>query len=319
MKTLRYGILSTASIVPRFINAMRAEGCGEILAVASRNMETAKAFAEKYQIPKSYGSYEELLADPEIDVVYIAMINSLHYTYAKKALEAGKHVICEKPFTLRTEEAEELFALAKEKGLFITEALKTVFLPVFEDIKNLINDGCLGNIHLVDFTSSCAATYNTWLHSHQAGGGALYGNAGYCIGILHMLFGEISSYNGLATFGNSEVEEQCVLNMEIDQKILAVSKISTNVLAQNRALIFGDKGYIEIPNYWKADRAVIHYNNGKTVSIEHPCQYELRYEIAHFHECICQGLTESPITTKSHTLNSLKIIESLADNWRNAK
>ena len=116
MKVYKYGILSTASIVPRFINALRESGRGEVVAIASRSEEKAAEKAKEWNIPKSYGSYEALLADPEVEVVYVAMINSEHYTYTLKALEAGKHVICEKPFTLNHEHARHLFQVAREKG-----------------------------------------------------------------------------------------------------------------------------------------------------------------------------------------------------------
>ena len=316
MEQLRYGILSTASIVPRFVNALKASGTGTVLAIASRESDRAQAMGEKLGIPKSYGSYENLLADPEIDVVYVAMINSLHYLYARKALQAGKHVICEKPMTLRTTEAAELFDEARECGRFITEGQKSVFLPVMQDVRAFLAEGRLGNVHLLDFTSSCAPVYNGWLHSKEAGGGALYGNAGYCIGLVQMLCGPITDYNGLATFGTSEVEEQCVLNMNVGGKTLAVSKITTNVLATNGLVIFGDNGRIEIPDYWKARAATVYFNSGETIRFERPCQYELIYEIRHFDECIRKGLTESPVTSRKATLQTLSMMESLSDTWR---
>lgn len=316
MEQLRYGILSTASIVPRFVNALKASGTGTAIAIASRESARAQTLGEELGIPKSYGSYEDLLADPEIDVVYVAMINSLHYLYAKKALQAGKHVICEKPMTLKTAEAFELFDEAKARGQFVTEAQKSVFLPVIQDVRAFLAEGKLGNVHLLDFTSSCAATYNGWLHSEEAGGGALFGNAGYCISLVQLLCGSIVDYNGLATFGSSEVEEQCVLNMNVGGKTLAVSKISTNVLTTNGLVIWGDLGRIEIPDYWKARTATVYLNSGETIRFEHPCQYELVYEIRHFDECIRRGLTESPVTSREATLQTLSILEHLSDTWR---
>ena len=135
---LRFGILSTSSVAPRFIGGLDACGGGTVQAIASRTIEKASEFAAKYNIPKAYGSYEELVSDPDIDVVYVAMVNSLHYTWVKQSLLAGKNVICEKPFTLDAKEAAELFDLAAEKGLFLVEAQKSVFLPVMNEIRKLI-------------------------------------------------------------------------------------------------------------------------------------------------------------------------------------
>ncbi len=316
MEQLRYGILSTASIVPRFVAALRETGTGEAVAIASRNAEKAAAKAAELNIEKSYGSYEELLADDSLDVVYVAPINSEHYRYSKLALTHGRHVVCEKPFTLNSSEAKELFALAKEKGRFIAEAQKAVFLPVMQEIKDLIASGALGKIHLVDFTSSCSAVYNEWLHSASAGGGALYGNASYSLHLLQFLFGrEIASYSGLCTKGNSKVDEQSVINLNIGGEILAVSKISTNVLATNGATIFGDLGRIEIPDYWKARTATVHYATGETLTLDHPCKHELVYELAHFNQCINEGLLQSPVMDEAMTVGTLEMMKRLRGEW----
>lgn len=317
MRQYKYGILSTASIVPRFINALRESKTGDAVAIASRSEEKARAKAAEWDIPKSYGSYEALLSDPEVEVVYVAMINSEHYQYALKSLKAGKHVICEKPFTLRKQEAEHLFRLAQEKGLFLAEAQKSVFLPVMKDIKELIQSGKLGNIQFLDFTSSCSAVYNEWLHSFEAGGGALAGSASYSVHLAKFLFEkEITSYCGLCTKGDSEVDEQCCLSLSIDNRILFVSKISTNVKAIDRALIFGELGYVEIPEYWKARQAVVHYNSGEEIVLEHPCKYELIYEIQHFHDCMERGLLQSPVMSKEMTVSTLEILENIRNGWR---
>lgn len=316
MKKYRYGILSTASIVPRFIAALRESGTGEVLAIASRSGEKAAEKAKEWEIPRSYGSYEELLADADIEVVYVAMINSEHYRYSLKALEAGKHVICEKPFTLRKEHAQHLFETAKERGLFIAEAQKSVFLPVTQEVKALMREGKLGAIQFADFTSSCSSVYNAWLHKAESGGGALAGSASYSLHLAKYLFDEeVTAYSGLCTKGDSEVDEQCVINLSLGNRILFVSKISTNVKAVDRALIFGEKGYVEIPEYWKARRAVVHYNTGEVAVLEHPCQYELIYEIRHFHECMEKGLLQSPVMSEEMTVSSLEILEGLRESW----
>ena len=127
---IRYGIVSTASIVPRFVAGVQASQTGEVVAIASRSLSKAQEVATTLGIPKAYGSYEELYADPTVDVIYVATYNKGHYPVAKAALFAGKHVLVEKPFALTLDEAEELFAIAKEKKRFLMEAQKAVFLPI---------------------------------------------------------------------------------------------------------------------------------------------------------------------------------------------
>lgn len=317
MRKYKYGILSTASIVPRFINALRESGTGEVAAIASRNAEKAREKAREWKIPKSYGSYEALLEDPEVEIVYVAMINSEHYKYSLKALEAGKNVICEKPFTLRKEEAQHLFQVAGEKGLFLAEAQKSVFLRVMQDVKEIIKEGKIGDVQFVDFTSSCSAVYNNWLHLAKAGGGAMAGSASYSIHLAKYLFEKkVTAYSGMCTFGDSEVDEQCVINLSLDNRILFVSKISTNVKAIDRALIFGEHGYIEIPEYWKARKAFVHYNTGENVVLEYPCEYELIYEIQHFDECMRKGLLQSPVMDEEMTVSTLEILENIRKGFR---
>ena len=121
---LRYGILSTSSIAPRFIAAVREGKAGEIVAVSSRSLEKAQAKAKEWNIPTAYGSHDELLADENINIVYISTVNSEHYRWAKAALQAGKHVVCEKPCTTTAEQTARLFALAREKKRFFMEAEK---------------------------------------------------------------------------------------------------------------------------------------------------------------------------------------------------
>lgn len=316
MKKLKYGILSTASIVPRFVNALCESGTGEAVAIASRDLQKAKEKAELWKIPRSYGSYDELLRDPDIDVAYIAMINSGHYQNALLALQHGKHVVCEKPFTLEKQEAQHLFDYAGERNLFIAEAQKVVFLPLMEEIKNLLKDGAIGKVHLVDMTSSCSGGYNEWLHSKAAGGGALYGNASYTIQLMRHLFGcKIKHYTGLCTKAESEVDEQCVVDLQMENDVLVVSKISTNVEAVNKAVIYGELGYIEIPDYWKARKALVCMKTGDSREISYPCEFELVYEVRHFNECIQNGLLQSPVMNEEMTVSTTGILQNLRDSW----
>ena len=128
---LRYGILSTSSIAPRFIAALREADAGQVVALSSRSPEKAREKAALWQIPRSYGSHKELLEDPDVDIVYISNVNTEHYPWAMAALEHGKHVVCEKPCTTTQAQTRALFALAAEKGLFLMEAEKMPHLPPF--------------------------------------------------------------------------------------------------------------------------------------------------------------------------------------------
>ncbi len=161
MEKLQYGILSTSSIAPRFIAAVRATDSGRIVAVSSRTLEKAQQKAAQWDIPKAYGSHRELLEDPNVQIVYISAVNAQHYPLAKQALEMGKHVVCEKPCTTTQAHTRELFALAKKKGLFLMEAEKMLFLPTIVEVQRRIEAGELGQIHKATFSHSFTASYNT--------------------------------------------------------------------------------------------------------------------------------------------------------------
>ena len=235
---LRIGILSTASIVPRLIGAVRAaevylsdshspyDGF-TVSSIASRSLKNARQKALLWNVPKAFGSYEELIESGEADVIYIAMINSEHYHYAKLALEAGRHVLCEKPFTLEPSQAEELFALARRKGLFLMEMQKVVFLPVVRQIKDLIQKGGFGRITMADFSSSFDAGYNGWFFDGAKGGGPLYGNAGYSLQLMQYLLDcYAAEWTGLCTRSQSGVEDQFSLAVRMENDTLYANKTS---------------------------------------------------------------------------------------------
>lgn len=311
-----YGILSTASIIPRFVNAVRASGDGTVLAIASRSEEKAREKADALGIERAYGSYQALMDDKDVNIIYVATINSEHYANCLMALQHGKHVICEKPFVLKSQEAEHLFALAAERGLFIMEAQKVVFLPVMAAIKNILQNGRLGQVRLVDMTSSCEATYNNWLGLPEAGGGSLYGNASYTFQMLACLFDEMPEYRaGTAIRSTSGTDAQCVINLTTQAGILIVSKISQQVNAINKAFIYGEKGYIEIADYWKARKATVHYACGDKEELHFPCKHELVYEVRHIHDCLDKHMLTSPVMSPDMTMKTVSTLESIHKEW----
>lgn len=312
MTKTRFGILSTSSIVPRLIQGARQVPQAEIVAIAARDAARAQSFALEWDIPRSYGGYEALLEAPDIDAIYVAMLHSKHYEWAKKALEAGKHVLCEKPFTLRGHEAGELFAIAKEKGLLIMEAQKSLFLPANIKAKELIEQGAIGDVYLADFSSSYATVYDSWMSYPEHGGGPLTSSSCYMIHLVkYLLPGRIDNTNATITKGTSLVDEQCSVNMTIDDRILISNRMSTSVDTDCRAIIYGTKGRIEIPFYWKARKLIVTTADGNTQEYEYPCDHELMYEVEHFCQCLDSGVQESPVMSRDMSVSTVRIVEKL--------
>ena len=314
MKQLRYGILSTSSIAPRFIAAVREAKAGTIVALSSRTLEKAKEKAELWQIPTAYGSHQELLDDPNVDIVYISTVNALHYQWAKAALESGKHVVCEKPCTTRESHTRELFRLAREKGLFFMEAEKMLFLPAILELKRGIEAGELGEIYMAELAHSFKATYNNWMFDREAGGGPLLSSGIYAVQLLQFLFGEIESIQGVKSSLEDGTEWQYVLCGATRSGVLFNAKNSTRAVLDNTARIFGTKGWAELPEYWKA-RKVTYHIDGKAETKEFPCQHELMYEAAHIASCMEQGLITSPVVTEEITAGGIAALEQVMANW----
>ena len=313
---MNIGILSTSSIAPRFIAAVREDGSFELVAVSSRTQEKAEEKAGAWGIPKAYGSHEALLADKDVDMVYISAVNSAHYKWAKEALLSGKHVICEKPCTTTESQTRELFALAKEKGLFLMEAQKMLFLPAVLAVKEAIDSGKLGKIQMAEFNHSFYGSYNNWMYDEAAGGGPLLSSGIYVIELLQFLFGcEIAEVTGVCTkHPGTNVEEQYTISGRMENGVLFSLKNSTVALMKNGACIYGENGYAELPDYWKA-RKVIFCDHKTTEEQEFPCDHELVYEVSHIAECFQKGRLQSPVVTGEFSAHAIGVLEQIKASW----
>ena len=309
---LCYGILSTSSIAPRFIAAVRASGKGRVVALSSRTPEKAREKAAQWNIPTAYGSHGELLQDETVNIVYISNVNTAHYPWAKAALLAGKHVICEKPCTTTEAQTKELYDLAKKQGLFFMEAQKMLFLPAVLAVKERLGD--LGQITMAELSHSFPAAYNGWMFDKEAGGGPLLSSGIYAVHLIHWLFGRITNIRGTASKLDTGVEWQYILTGETETGVLFSAKNSTRAVLDNTCRIFGENGFIELPNYWKA-RSVIFHIGDKTETLEFPCEHELVYEVAHIADCMEKELLNSPVITETLSLEGIRAIEQVKAGW----
>lgn len=315
MEQLHYGILSTSSIAPRFITAVREINGGRIVAVSSRTLEKAKEKADQWNIPKAYGSHRELLEDEEVNIVYISAVNSQHYPLAKLALERGKHVVCEKPCTTTAAHTRELFALAREKGVFFMEAEKMLFLPTLLEVKKQIDLGKLGEIHIAELSHSFPASYNTWMFDKSLGGGTLLSSGIYAVQLLIWLFGNIKTIRGIKSPLEDGTEWQYILSGEMECGLLFSIKNSTRAILDNTARLFGQEGYVEIPEYWKARKAVFHVKGQQPETVEFPCAHELVYEAEHIAGCVKAGRLTSPVVTEELSVAGIAALETVETNW----
>ena len=312
---LNYGILSTSSIAPRFIAAVRSGESGEILALSSRTEEKAREKATLWNIPRAYGSHEALLRDPDVNIVYISTVNALHFQWAMAALEAGKHVICEKPMTTSADQTRQLFAKAREKGLFLMEAEKMLFLPAILEVKRRIDSGQLGQMYMAELSHSFPASYNGWMFDAAAGGGPLLSSGIYAVQLLQFLFGAVRDIRGTKSALDTGVEWQYILTGEMENGLLFSAKNSTRAVLDNTARLCGTAGWVEIPEYWKARKVIFHMSGAEPEILEFPCAHELIYEARHIQECMDKGLPTSPVVTEEVSVNGIAALEKVKSNW----
>ncbi len=310
MKKINYGILSTASIVERFVQGVRASENGQVLAIASRTKGRADQVAKELDIPQSFGSYEELVACPDIHVVYIPTINYMHFENAKLALNHGKHVLVEKPMTLRKEDTIELFELAREKNLFIMEAQKSVFLPITQKVRELIGEGIIGTVHYARYTMSYPDVGFTWFYDMEKGGGALNGNASYILSHSSFILNEeVIQTSGQATLDSKGVDLACSLSMKTSGGTLIQGHVTTLLSMPSKAEIYGEKGMIIIKDFWKARKATILVHGEEERELFYPIDYEMVYEINHVNECLEKGLIISPVMSDVHSIKGAEKVD----------
>lgn len=250
---MKIGIVGSGFIIKDCLEAIKESNKIEVVSICVRenSLDKARKFMDEYSIPKVYTDYEEFLEDTEIEFVYIGIINSLHYSYAKKALEHNKNVICEKPFTENSEELKELIEIAKEKRLYLFEAITTIHLENFDYIKENISK--VGEIKIVQCNfSQYSSRYDKYKNGEvlpvfdpKLNGGALYDINIYNIHLVARLFGEPKNIEYFGNKGFNGVDTSGILMLDYD-KFKAVCIGAKDSGSPNFVIIQGDEGYIKI-------------------------------------------------------------------------
>lgn len=308
----RYGILSTASIVSRFVEGVRLAG-DEVIAIASREQAKAEALAHKLEIPAAYGRYEDVWNHPDVDIVYIPVINFAHYTCAKASLEAGKHVVLEKPFTLTQEEAKDLQETAQRNRCFLFEGVKNLFVPSTDFIRDALPK--IGKVNYICTRQGTKVPFpdGHWMLDITRGGGAYIGSCEYVYQYLLYLFGgHVTNLRGnFRPYEKSDVD--CTFTFCLGD-ILVSSTILMSSDCDNLSVINGTLGRIEIDHFWRSHDVTVYLNSGEKQEF-HDAGNEFVYECRHIQQCIAAGLLESPILPVERSVEVVGYIRSLYRDW----
>lgn len=251
MTGLRWGILATGGIASAFATDLRTAGL-DIVAVGSRSQQAADAFAERFGIPHAHGSYEALVADPDVDIVYVSTPHPMHHANARLALEHGKHVLVEKAFTINRSQAEDLQRLGTEKGLLVMEAMWTRYLPHMVRLREIIAAGTLGEIRAVmaDHTQSLPTDPAHRLNALELGGGALLDLAIYPISFVWNVLGEPVSIQASARLVETGADSEVATVMTHADGAISTTLSSSRAAGPNAAFVVGTQGRAEIERFF---------------------------------------------------------------------
>lgn len=271
---LRWGILATGGIAHAFTNDLKLNGL-TVQAVGSRSQAAADAFAAEFDIPNAHGSYEALVADPEVDVVYVSTPHPLHAGGARLVLEAGKHVLVEKPFTVNAPEAQEIADLAAERGLLALEAMWTRYLPHMVRIREIITAGTLGDVRtlVADHTQKLSDDPLHRINALELGGGALLDLGVYPVSFSWDLFGAPLTIQSTATFKDTGADAQIANIFAYDGGRVASMVSASDTLGPNTAAVIGTDARIEIDRVWYTPTSF------RVVSVDGAVLEEFRSEV----------------------------------------
>ncbi|MEU2656095.1 Gfo/Idh/MocA family oxidoreductase [Streptomyces sp. NPDC007325] len=315
---IRWGVLATGGIAERFATDLAELDGAEVVAVASRTEASARAFADRFGIARAYGGWDGLFADPEVDVVYVATPHHAHREAAGRALEAGKAVLCEKAFTLNAREAEELVALARDRGLFLMEAMWMYCNPLIRRLAELVRDGAVGEVRTVQADFGLAGPFGPdhRLRDPAVGGGALLDLGVYPVSFAHLLLGEPDTVQAHARISPEGVDLNTGMLLGwSDSGASALLSCSLEADTPLTAAVTGTEGRIEVPRgFFFPERFTLHRNGAEPeefVNGDDP--HSLRHEAAEVMRCLRAGETESPLVPLDGTLAVMRTLDAVRE------
>lgn len=315
--SLRWGIIGTGDVAKQIAQAMTFLGMS-ITAVASRSKEKAQAFARQYAVDTATDDYALLCQRSDVDIVYIDLPHTLHYSITMCALSNGKHVLCEKPIALNEKQAAQMFSFAKQQGLVLMEAMWTRHLPLLKRIVALVNSEKLGGPRLLkaDFTIDDGMRFpNHRLLNPELAGGALLDTGIYPLTLASMLFGDAPNilWSQAHIAGGVDMDNHTILEYPGGKHAILYSGISGSL--PEEALILCEKGYVQLHQFFYAQQAVVCCNGVvETINEPFPCNgYE--FQLKHMEQCVIEKWPESPVVSHSCSLNILKLMDRLRAQW----
>ncbi len=315
---MKIAILGAGGIANAMAETIRGVKEAEAYAVASRSLEKAQAFADKWGFEKAYGSYEEMVKNPQVELVYVATPHSYHAQHVKLCLEHGKHVLCEKAFTANAKQAREIVALAREKGLLLTEAIWPRYMPLGFTIKKLLDEGIIGKPRMLTANLSYPIAKVERIYRPELAGGALLDIGVYPLTFASMMFGDdLARVESSVILSETGVDftENIVLIYK-DGKMASLQATTMGV-SDRMGLITGSEGFMIVENINNFQKVDI-YDQNRCLIQSIPCPKQItgyEYELIAAMEAIEKGLCECKEMPHSQSIFMMELMDELREKW----
>ena len=318
MRKIKFGILAPGNIANSMAKAVQDLEEIECHAVASRSYERAKDFADKWGFEKAYGSYEELVKDPEVELIYVASPHSHHYPHAKLCLEHNKHVLLEKAFTVNAVQAEELITLAKNRGRLLAEAFWPRYMPTRTILDDLIEQGTIGEVQAVTAEFGAPLSHIERMWNPELAGGALLDLGVYSINFALQIFkSRVQRIQSDAVMSELGVDRMNGITLTFEDGKIAVLHSNMMACMRNRGVVYGDKGYIELYEL-NNPRTIRVFNEKKELTASYPAPEQVNgyeYEVLACVKAIKTGQIECEEMPHSETLRLMNILDEVRRQW----
>lgn len=316
MKKYNWAILGTGNIGGEMATALN-EVNGEVYAVCDINLEKAQDFANKFHVSNVYNDADKMIANPEIDIVYISTPHNLHYEFLLKSVKNGKHVFCEKAITVNAKQLDEVVAIAKEKNLVVTEGMTMFHMPLYKKLKEIVDSGAIGKVKMVQVNFGSCKEYDVKnrFFSKELAGGALLDIGVYATSFArYFLESKPNVILTTAKYFETGVDEQSGIIMKNDRDQMAVMALTMRAKQPKRGVVAGELGYIEVNNYPRADKATITYTeDGRTEELQlGETAKALNYEVQDMQEYITNKTGQEQLQL---TIDVTHLLSEVRNQW----
>jgi predicted dehydrogenase len=322
-RKIRWGILSTGAIARQFAQGLTSVPDAELVAVGSRTQAAADRFGDAFRVPRRHASYRAVAEDPDVDVVYIGTPHNLHCENTLMCLEAGKPVLCEKPFAINAAQAERMVALARSKRLFLMEALWTRYLPAMIELRRLLAAGTIGPIRMIEADFGFRPEYDPLgrLYNPDLGGGALLDIGIYPISLTAMLLGLPARMTAIAELGRTGVDERSAVVLAYPGGELAVLTFSLTTDMPSEILVLGIEGWIRVHGpIYRPEKLTVSLKAAAGARTERVLPLPVtgngyNYEAAEVMRRLREGALESPGMTLDESLAIMRLMDAIRAQW----